>query len=281
MSYIGRGDKYNLTQPDPSDENCLNKFIEELGSDITGACMIPINLPKKEVVNIINRAKKWFRKNYEYAVKTNYFYIPSTTFSSMYFRETRTIHLPTENTKTNLNPVFAVYGVYDTQRAYNSASGGLDQRFQSGADFSMNKLLFDDMYESGGLGESAKNLEYYIMTKKLLDQQRQLLEHPISFEYSRLTGELKFKGEDPRGDIILEVYEAIDDCSLFEDEAFFRYVSAKIKQSIGAKASVFKMNLPGNAEFSYKEIKEMGKEELDQVIEEIKSDEGLDWFFHT
>ena len=48
---------------------CLDAFMDEVGSEITGACMVPLNLPKAEIYNIIKRAIKWFRKNYEYSLK--------------------------------------------------------------------------------------------------------------------------------------------------------------------------------------------------------------------
>jgi hypothetical protein len=71
MSEIRSGSNQDLTSGRNFDPNCLNTFLEEIGDDITGACMVPINLPQKEIVNIIKRAKKWFYKKYEYSVKEN------------------------------------------------------------------------------------------------------------------------------------------------------------------------------------------------------------------
>jgi hypothetical protein len=110
---------------------------------------------------------------------------------------------------------------------------------------------------------------------------RQIMNNPISFNYSRLTGELKIMGDTPKGDVILDVYETIPDCALFDDEIFFRYCSAKIKQSLGAKLGIFKFALPGNVEFDYDAIKDMGDTELESIVEEIKGDEGVDWMFHS
>jgi len=88
-------------------------------------------------------------------------------------------------------------------------------------------------------------------------------------------------GDTPKGDVILEVYETIPDCALYDDEIFFRYISAKIKQSLGAKLGIFKFALPGNVDFDYDAIKSMGDEELEKIEEEIKGDEGVDWMFHS
>jgi hypothetical protein len=142
-------------------------------------------------------------------------------------------------------------------------------------------MLFRGMYEGAGAAEAAEELQYYVLNQSLADLSRQIMENPISFQYSRLTGELKILGDTPKKDVILHVYETLPDCAIYEDEIFFRYCSAKIKQSLGAKLGIFKFALPGNVEFDYDAIKDMGDTELESIIEEIKGDEGVDWMFHS
>ena len=64
MSNINDGQIPGSTTPPSWDSTCANDFLNQLADDITGSCMIPMNLPKKEVYNIVQRAKKWFYKNY-------------------------------------------------------------------------------------------------------------------------------------------------------------------------------------------------------------------------
>ena len=132
-----------------------------------------------------------------------------------------------------------------------------------------------------GSAEFAEELQFYVVNRSLFDLARQIIENPISFAFSQLTGELKFMGDTPKGDVILEVYVTIQDCALYDDEIFFRYCSARIKQSLGAKLGIFKFALPGNVDFDYDAIKSMGDEELAEIKEEIKGDEGVDWMFHS
>ena len=280
MSEIRSGNDSNLNTGRSFGDNCLNAFLQELGDEMTGACMVPVNLPQREIINIINRAKKWFYKNYEDSVLENYYHIPNAVFSSDYFKKNRTLNLPGANADGQ-GAVFSVFGVHDIASGWNSTGGGLDVRFQGGGDFAIEKMLFRGMYDGSGAAESAAELEYYVLNQSLADMARQILENPISFQYSRLTGELKIMGDTPKGDLILDVYETIPDCALFDDEIFFRYCSAKIKQSLGAKLGIFKFALPGNVEFDYDAIKDMGDTELESIIEEIKGDEGVDWMFHS
>lgn len=280
MSEIRSGNNNDLTTPRSFSENCLNEFLSELGDELTGACMVPVNLPQREIVNIIKRAKKWFYKNYEDSVKENYYHIPSDVFASSYFKNHRVLNLPGQNSDGG-GGVFSVFGVHDLASGWNGGGSGMDVRFQSGGDFAIEKMLFRGMYEGSGAAESAEELQYYVLNQSLADMSRMILENPISFQFSRLTGELKFLGDTPKGDVILHVYETIQDCALYEDEIFFRYVSAKIKSALGAKLGIFKFALPGNVEFDYDSIKDMGDTELESIIEEIKGDEGVDWMFHS
>ena len=261
-------------------DTCLEAFIDEVGSEITGACMVPLNLPKPEIENIIKRAVKWFRKNYEYSLRENYLHIPNSVFKSSQFIKDRCLHFPKE-TADGSGEVFSIYGVYDLLSGWNSAAGGLDHRFQSGSDFSIEKMLFRNSFDGMGPAESAEDLQYYVINQSYFDLARQILDNPISYHYSQLTGQLKFMGDTPKGDVILECYESIENCALYEDEIFFRYVCAKVKISVGSKLSVFKFSLPGGVEIDYDGIRDMGTEEMDKILEEIKGDEGVDWMMHS
>lgn len=280
MGEIISGSNNDLTTGRYFDPNCLNAFLDELGDDITGACMVPINLPQKEIVNIIKRARKWFYKKYEYSVKENFYHIPHDVFDTEYFKKNRALTLPGPGLDGG-GGVYSVYGLYDLASGWTGGGGGLDLRFQPGSDFSMERMLFRGMYEGSGMAEAAEELQYYVLNASMADLSRQILENPISYSYSQLTGELKFLGDTPKGDVVLEVYETIPDCALYEDEIFFRYVSAKIKQSIGTKLGIFKFALPGNVDFDYDAIKSMGDDELAAIEEEIKGDEGVDWMMHS
>ena len=280
MSEIRQGNLNDLSTERDFGATCLNAFLQELGDDLTGACMVPVNLPQREILNIVKRAKKWFYKNYEDAVRENYFVVPTSVFDSTYFTNHRSLNLPNAAVDGS-GAVFSVFGVYDTGSGFQSAGSGLDVRFQSGGDFALEKMLFRGMYEGAGSAEAAEELQYYVLNQSLADMSRMILENPISYNYSRLTGELKILGDKPKDDVVLHVYETLPDCALYEDEIFFRYCSAKIKQSLGAKLGIFKFALPGNVEFDYDAIKDMGDTELESIIEEIKGDEGVDWMMHS
>lgn len=278
MSDIFVGNIGDLTTPPQYDANCANNFITEIANEVTGSCMIPMNLPRAEVMNIINRAKKWFYKNYEYSMQENFLVVPKEVFDTDYFKRKRAITLPGPSTTTGGNEIYSVYGVAEVGSRYGAGSS---ITFTTG-DFDIQRALFGSLYSGGSsIVSGAENLQYYVINESFFDLARQILENPISFNYSQQTHELKFTGQNPTNHVILEVYETIPDCALFGDEAFFRYVAAKVKISLGQKLSIFGYNLPGNITINADAIQSMGNDELSAVIEEIKNDEGTDWMMHS
>jgi hypothetical protein len=173
--------------------------------------------------------------------------------------------------------IFSVFAVLEKG---NTWGGSMDINFTQG-DFAIERMLMGGIYGGSKTGQAAENLQYYVINESFFDLARQIFKNPYSFHYSQLTHELKFMGETPKKDTILKVYQTIPECALFQDEAFFRYCSAKIKISLGQKLGIFGFSLPGNIQINPDLIKGLGEEELSALIEEIKSDEGTDWMFHS
>ena len=277
MSDINFGQEPEIIMPPSWDSTCTNDFLNLLADDITGSCMIPMNIPKKEVYNIVQRAKKWFYKNYEYSVKESFYILPVALFKTEYFKRTRSFTLPKEDPTTGGGEVYSVYGV---QQIGSRFGAGTSMTFTTG-DFAMERMLYGGLYGGTGTVAGAENLQYYVINESYFDLTRQILNNPLSFNYNQLTHEIRFTGELPLKDVVLEVYETVPECALFADEAFFRYCAAKIKIALGNKMQIFGYNLPGGISINADAIQSLGESELEKVIEEIKTDEGTDWMMHS
>lgn len=251
---------------------CMDAFIRDINSHITGACMIPIKLPKKETIKIVQRAVQWFYKNYEDSVQSNYYIIDKANYETTTFKKSRMMTLPGPRPDGS-GRIFSVNNLIVAGENMAGASGSLKV---SGSDFSTERLLF------GGSGNSitkgADDLMYYVVTEKFFDLARHVLVNRISFEYNRLTRNLKILGEKPNNHLVLEVYETIPDCALFQDEIFFRYVAAHVKKAIGTMIMMFGYSMPGNVTLNGDMIRDDANDEITEIKEDIKGDEGVDWF---
>lgn len=254
---------------------CLDQLISNVNSELTSACMIPITIPKKEVVRIITEAKKWFYKNYEDSVQEGYYVIPRSTFTTDLFKAKREIPLP----PARPDGAGYIVGVNELTQAGEFLIGSGNNGFSLDADFTLDKFIFANAYALGGgttvLGE---NLMYYVANENLFDMARQVLNSKVSYNYNRLNRILKIQGETPKHNCVLSVYESITDCALYSDEIFHRYVVAKCKTQLGTMLMTFSYQMPGNVTLNADMIRDAGQEELDGIKEEIKGDEGVDYF---
>jgi len=198
-------------------------------------------------------------------------------FDTEYFKANRSITMPGPDATTGGNEIYSIYGVFETGSRWG---GSHDIDFTQG-DFSTQRMMMQGMYGGTTTAAGAENLQTYVINESFYDLARQIIDNPISFQYSQLTHQLKFTGDTPKKDVILEVYETIPECALFGDEAFFRYCAAKIKISLGQKLGIFGFTLPGNIQVNADLIQGLGEGELEAVIEEIKGDEGTDWMMHS
>jgi hypothetical protein len=256
---------------------CLDEFVRKINSHITGACMIPIKLPKTETINIIKRAKEWFYKKYEDSVQANYYVIDKKNFTTDTYKATRQISLPAERP----NGSGRIFSVNNLSVAGDQMVGISGKRGFTDADFSIERLLLGGTYSAGGASSTSRqgdNLMYYVISEKYFDLARQILINDIGFKYNRLTRKLMITGETPKSHVVLEVYETIADCALFDDEIFFRYVSAQVKKAIGTMIMMFGYSMPGNITLNGDMIRDDAQTELEGIEEEIKGDEGVDWF---
>ncbi len=279
----------NKSWCNPDSQECLDALIKEINDDLTVGCQIPFTVPKKELAHIISRAKDYFYKIYEDSVEEMFIALPASAWGESAFKQGIS-HNDGGNTLTESDvnnsrgvvkmpsTVWAVNNVFQLN-GFSGEDGGFgDNSFSAGdVDFSLDKFIYSDVY---GAGIGSEDLMYYVINSKFIDTARQVLQAQISYNYNRLTKKFRFMGELPkRGACVFQVYNTIPDCDLFQDEAFIRYCCGMAKIQLARIVGTFQFNLPGNITINYDLISGEGREEVDRVVEEIKNDEGVDYFF--
>jgi hypothetical protein len=120
---------------------------------------------------------------------------------------------------------------------------------------------------------------YFVINEMFVDYARQALQNMMSYNYNYLTYKFRFMGEKPIYTVIFQVFEKIPDCDLYQEEIFFRYVVAEAKLQLARVMGTFNYNLPGNITINYDLYQSEGRDELERIKQEIKDDEGTDYFF--
>lgn len=238
----------------------IDSFIKEIQNEISLDCQLPLELPKKSILRIMKRAYQFFHRNYEYAVEESIHIIPSTELQSKEFKQSRSLRLP--------KCIQSVVGV--------KQGGNLDL-FIDNPDYSLTRWI----YESSGMSYvNGDALTYKVMEQFYLDFTKTLVLNSVSWDYNYNTKNFKIIGEiPPRHGLLLHTLDLIPDDKLADDPLFFDYVVGKCMENLGRILSIYKLPLPGGVDPDFQSIKEDGKEMVREVVEKIKGEEGVDYFY--
>lgn len=243
-----------------------DEFIEDVRDEVTISCSLPFTVPIEEFPRIIKWAAKWFYKRYEDSVEERYYRIKRSSFiNDENFKKYRTVTLP--------ECVFSVNWLTQVDAGFSSSTP-----FSNMADFTLEKVLFKNI---SNLANSTESLLEYVAYESFVDLTRHILAHPISYNYNRNSRDLVILGETPSKDMVLQIYAKLPIEDLMEDEVFYRYVVAKVKTQLSRILGTFDFKLPGSVTINFDAYREEGERELEKIEEEIKADEGADWFLTT
>ena len=286
---------------DVEEVECLNDFVESIQNEMSVNGAIPFTIPAESIAQITKNAKTMFYKSYEDASEELFIAIPESEIRKKSFqRGIHTMDGPGDNKVTAKfkkgegdNPntghtrgtyllpegVISVVGVYalDSWSGESGWNSGLLGK--SAGDVSLNRMVYQSVYDRT-MAVSADNTMYYICTEAFLDISRQIFQNMISFRYNRLTNNLRFLGELPKSDVILDVLVRVPDCDLYNDDLFRRYVIADCKVQLSRILGAFSYQLPGNISVNVEAIANEGSTEKEQILQELKDMSGS-WYIMT
>ena len=286
---------------DIEEVECLNDFVESVQNEMSVQGAIPFTIPAESIAQLTKNAKTMFYKMYEDASEEMFIAIPESEIRKKSFqRGIHTMDGPGDNKVTAKfkkgegdNPntghtrgtytlpegVISVVGVYEIG-AFSGESGWNSGLLgKSAGDVSLNRMVYQSVYDRT-MAVSADNTMYYICTEAFLDMSRQIFQNMISFKYNRLTNNLRFLGELPKSDVILDVLVRVPDCDLYNDDLFRRYVIADCKVQLSRILGAFSYQLPGNISVNVEAIANEGSTEKEQILQELKDMSGA-WYIMT
>ena len=267
---------------------CLNDFIESIQAEMSVNCSLPFNIPAESIAQLTKNAKQLFFKMYEDAHEEMFIAIPREEIMKKQFGH-GVAQMKEEGDKSVLKDrrgtyklpegVISVVGVYEIGGWSGEAGWNSGLLGKTSGDISLHRMVYQSVYDRT-MAISADNTMYYICTEAFLDMSRQIFQNMISFRYNRLTNNLRFLGELPKNDVVLDVLVRVPDCDLYNDEMFRRYVIADCKNQLGRILNAFSYQLPGNISINSEAIANEGNTEKEAIIQELKDMSGA-WYILT
>lgn len=276
---------------DIEEVECLNDFVESIQNEMSVNGAIPFTIPAESIAQITKNAKTMFYKSYEDASEELFIAIPESEIRKKSFqRGIHTMDGPGDNKVTDKKEhtrgtytlpegVISVVGVYSLGGWSGEAGWNTGLLGKNSGDVSLHRMVYQSVYDRT-MAVSADNTMYYICTEAFLDISRQIFQNMISFRYNRLTNNLRFLGELPKSDVILDVLVRVPDCDLYNDDLFRRYVIADCKVQLSRILGAFSYQLPGNISVNVEAIANEGSTEKEQILQELKDMSGS-WYIMT
>jgi hypothetical protein len=286
---------------DIDEVECLNDFVESIQNEMSVNGAIPFTIPAESIAQLAKNAKTMFYKMYEDATEEMFIAIPESEIRKRSFqRGIHTMDSPGDNKVTAKfkkgegkepntghtrgtyvlpDGVISVVGVYSLGGWSGEAGWNTGLLGKNSGDVSLHRMVYQSVYDRT-MAVSADNTMYYICTEAFLDMSRQIFQNMISFKYNRLTNNLRFLGELPKSDVILDVLVRVPDCDLYNDDLFRRYVIADCKVQLSRILGAFNYQMPGNISVNVEAIANEGSAEKEQIIQELKDMSGA-WYILT
>ncbi len=193
-----------------------NELIDKINRELKISFTDSYESYKKEINNIIEKAKKYFYENHSDAVEIQYFIAKNTEFKKQEFKKDGIILLPDD--------VLSVYDVKEIKGDHLTDTS--------------NKDLFDDEKLYTEFYSSMHNKDTFIfrISKfQYFDLLQSFFTEWIEYSYDRNTHSLKFLGKHHNNDVLIMTYIKIPEENLYENCYFLKHVINQCKNLLKTK----------------------------------------------
>lgn len=243
----------------------IDQLIDIVQADLTYTGLFPKVLPDLEIKRLIKEnALEWFYKNYQYAqIKIFYFLEKSFLYTEQYHRNKYLI-LPEE--------------VENIIRIVRLDEPSLFRLGIQAPHLSINLGVTNQPFLTSFVTTAGELGVYRSIISAFSDQINKMTANTMRFQFNHIDKRLYFL-TDVTTDVMLECSVRIEEEELFDHVYFKDYVIGLSKKRMGEALGRFNFNMPGNFQYNANDIKEEGNNMMEKVVEKIKSESQVAWFF--
>jgi len=243
----------------------IEELVDLVQQDITVGCSLPKNLPDSEVTRIIEtKALPFFYRKYQYAVQKLYFFIHQDAFYSEEYTKYNFVNVPCE--------------IQSVTYLYTVTNNTLFQLGLNTPNMSVNLGVTNQPYLSSYVTTIGELGVYKAALDSISDMMNQMNKYTLKYHFNQLNHRLNILTK-VETHVIMEAYANIPPQNLFQDDLFIKYVTGLAKIQYGNLTGRYEFTLPGNVKINSSDISAQGKEEINEVKEEIENMSDSSFFF--
>ena len=244
----------------------IEELIDFVQQDITVYGALPKTLPDQSIRQYIEtQALPWFYMNYIYGVSKMYYYVDQQAFQQETFTKFSYIELPCEIQA--ISWIHMVKSLSILQLGLNSPN------------LSVNLGVTNQPYLSSYVTTIGELGTYKTLIDNMSDMLDQLTLFTTKYDFNQQSHRLNILTH-VNTSLILECAVNIPQESMFTDNYFIKYVTAWAKIQQGNLMGRYDYSLPGGVKINHSDMISQGKEEMKEVIEEVKGMMNNPSFFY-
>lgn len=241
-------------------------FIQRVVSEVQVSCALPIQIPMKTIEGYIYQAAQWFWEM-DNACSEERSYVIYNKDICKKSPLNKIIILPEK--------IISIHGVFKTNNKYGGVMG----------DFSVERLMMNNYTFGVGSMSSTMNggtdfqLTDVVASMYELDTYASILDTPLTYDYNRNSNKLVLLGDLGYSDLVINTFQRCKIQDLYNYYWFFRRVVALVKRGLSTIYGSFEFTLPGGVTINYDKFKTEADEELEEIMEYVKSQYSSDFIF--
>jgi len=242
----------------------IDQLVDIVQADLTISGLFDKILPDLEIYRLIREeALEWFYKNYQFSKTKMFYFLEKNFLNTEQYHRNQYLILPQEVedivriVKVD-NPTLFRLGIQAPHLSINL--GVTNQPF-----------LTSFVTTAGELGV------YRSVISNFADQINKMTANTLRFHYNHISKRLNFLTMI-NTDLMLEVYNRIEEEELFDHVYFKQYVIGLCQMRMGQAVGRFNFNMPGNFQYNAADMITQGKEKMDAVIERVRGESTVGWF---
>lgn len=242
----------------------IDQLVDIVQADLTVSGLFDKILPDIEIIRLVREeALEWFYKNYQFSKTKMFYYLEKKFLNTEQYHRNQYLILPQE--------------VEDIVRIVKIDNPTLFRLGIQAPHLSINLGVTNQPFLTSFVTTAGELGVYRSVISSFADQINKMTANTLRFHYNHISKRLNFLTVIDT-DLMLEVYNRIEEEELFDHVYFKQYVVGICQMRMGQAVGRFNFNMPGNFQYNAADMISQGQAKMDAVIEKIRGESNVAWF---
>ena len=242
----------------------IDQLVDIVQGDLTISGTFDKIIPDIEIIRLVREeALEWFYKNYQFSKTKMFYFLEKNFLNTEQYHRNKYLILPQE--------------VEDIVRIVKLDDPTLFRLGIQAPHLSINLGVTNQPFLTSFVSTAGELGVYRSVISNFADQINKMTANTLRFHYNHISKRLNFLTMI-NTDLMLEVYNRIEEEELFDHVYFKQYVIGLCQMRMGQAVGRFNFNMPGNFQYNAADMITQGEAKMTAVIERVRGESTVSWF---